>query len=75
VSARIRNKTDYTDQNVGNRTRSKMQCMCNSSVQNLLFPLHDVILFQGHGKFEGKDLQLEIMSLRLTLIAYTRYMY
>jgi hypothetical protein len=28
------------------------------SVQNLFFPLHDEILFQGHGKSQAQDLQL-----------------
>jgi hypothetical protein len=30
----------------------------NLSVQNLFFPLHDAILFQGHGKYQSQDLQL-----------------
>jgi hypothetical protein len=30
----------------------------NLSVQNLFFPLHDAILFQGHGKSQAQDLQL-----------------
>jgi hypothetical protein len=32
------------------KTQSKMHSLNNSSVQNLYFPLHDAILFQGHGK-------------------------
>jgi hypothetical protein len=52
VSNRTRSKEDYTDQHVSSRTRSKMHNVnVNSlSVQNLFFPLHDVILFQGYGK-------------------------
>jgi hypothetical protein len=56
MSARTRSKADYTDQDVGNRTRFKMQSICNSSIQNLLFSLYDTTLFQGHGKFENEDL-------------------
>jgi hypothetical protein len=58
VSNRTRSKVDYTDQHIGGRTRSKMNNinLNNSSVQNLLFPLHDAILSQGHGKSQGQDL-------------------
>jgi hypothetical protein len=52
VSNRTRSKAYYIDQHIGSRTRSKMHNINvnNSSVQNLFFPLHDAILFQGHGK-------------------------
>jgi hypothetical protein len=48
VSNRTRSKADYTDQKIGSRSRSKMQCvnLNNLSVQNLFFPLHDAILFK-----------------------------
>jgi hypothetical protein len=32
------------------------------SVQNLLFPLHDAILFQGHGKSQAQDLQFSVLE-------------
>jgi hypothetical protein len=32
----------------------------NLSVQNLFFPLYDVILFQGDGKSQAQDLQLGV---------------
>jgi hypothetical protein len=43
-------KADYTDQHVDSRTQSKMHRvnMNKVDVQNLFFPLHDAILFQGH---------------------------
>jgi hypothetical protein len=43
-------KEDYTDQDIGSRTGSKMQIVNvnNLRVQNLFFPLHDEILFQGY---------------------------
>jgi hypothetical protein len=35
------------------------------SVQNLFFPLHDAILFQGHGKSQTQDLQLEVLECKV----------
>jgi hypothetical protein len=56
VSNRTRSKADYTDQHIGIRTRSKMHNINvnNLSVQNLFFPLHDAILFKGHGKSQAR---------------------
>jgi hypothetical protein len=64
VSNRTRSKAEYTDQHIGNRTRSKMHNINinNLSVQNLLFPLNDAILFQGHGKSQEQDLQLGVLE-------------
>jgi hypothetical protein len=55
VSNRPRSKADYTDQHFGSSTRSKMHNVNvnNLSVQNLIFPLHDLILFQGCGKSQA----------------------
>jgi hypothetical protein len=66
VSNRVRSKADYTDQHIGNRTWSKMHNINvnNLSVQNLFFPLHDVILFQGHGKSQAQDLQLGVLECK-----------
>jgi hypothetical protein len=52
VPNRTRSKANYTDQHIGSRTCSKMHSVNvnNLSVQNLFFPLHDAISFQGHGK-------------------------
>jgi hypothetical protein len=63
VSNRTRSKADYTDQHIGSRTRSKIQNINvnNLSVQNLFFPLHDAIQFQGHGKSQAQDLQLGVV--------------
>jgi hypothetical protein len=57
-------KADYTDQHIGSRTRSKMHNINvnNLSVQNLFFPLHDAILFQGTGKSQAQDLQLGVLE-------------
>jgi hypothetical protein len=37
----------------------------NLSVQNLFFPLHDAILFQGHGKSQEQDLQLGVSECKV----------
>jgi hypothetical protein len=64
---RTRSKADYTDQHVGNRTRSKMHKvnLNNLRVQNHFFPLHDAILFQGHGKFQAQDLELGVVEYKV----------
>ena len=64
VSFRTRSKVDYTDQNAGSRSRFKVQSMWNSSVQDFLFPLYDVILFQGHGKFQNNHLRLGVLECK-----------
>jgi hypothetical protein len=35
------------------------------SVQNLFFPLHDAILFQGHRKSQEQDLQLGVLECKV----------
>jgi hypothetical protein len=67
VSNRTRSKADYTDQHIGSRTRSKMHNINvnNLSVQTLFFPLHDTILFQGHGKSQEQDLQLGVLECKV----------
>jgi hypothetical protein len=67
VSNTTRSKADYTDQQIGSRTRSKMHNLnLNSlSVQNLFFPLHDAILFQGHGKSQEQDLKLGVVECKV----------
>jgi hypothetical protein len=64
VSNRTRSKADYTDQHIGSRTRSKMHNVNinNLSVQNLFFPLHDAILFQGNEKSQEQDLQSGVLE-------------
>jgi hypothetical protein len=55
-----------TSQHIGNRTRSKMHNIHvnNLIVQNLFFPLHDAILFQGYGKSQAQDLQLGVLEFK-----------
>jgi hypothetical protein len=61
VSNRTRSKADYTDQHIVSRAWSQMQNINNLSVQNLFFPLHDAILFQGYGKSQAQHLQLGVL--------------
>jgi hypothetical protein len=67
VSTRTRSKADYKDQHIGSTTRSKMHNINvnNLSVQNLFFPLHDVILFQGHGKSQAQYLQSGVVECKV----------
>jgi hypothetical protein len=67
VSNRTRSKADYTDHHIGSRTRSKMhnRNVNSLSVQNLFFPLHYTILFQGHGKSQAKDLHLGVLKCKV----------
>jgi hypothetical protein len=37
----------------------------NLSVQTLSFPLHDAVLFQGHGKSQAQDLQLGVVECKV----------
>jgi hypothetical protein len=65
VSNRTRSKADYTDQNIGSRTRSNMQYLNNLSVQRLFCPFIDAILFQRHGKSQAQDLQLGVVECKV----------
>jgi hypothetical protein len=66
VSNRTRSKADYTDQHIGSRTRSKMHNINVNKLsdQNLFFPLHDAISFQGHRKSQAQDLQLGVVECK-----------
>jgi hypothetical protein len=67
ISNRTRSKADYTDQHIGSRTWYKMHSvnLNNLSVQNFFFPLHDAILFQGHGKSQAKDLKSGVLKCQV----------
>jgi hypothetical protein len=67
VLNRTRSKTDYTDQHIVSRNRSKMHNVNtnNLRVQNLFFPLHDEILFQGHGKSQEQYLKLGVSECKV----------
>jgi hypothetical protein len=42
-----------------------MHNLNNLIYQNLYFPLHDSILFQGHGKDQVQDLQLGVLECKI----------
>jgi hypothetical protein len=67
VSNRTRSKKYYTDQNIGSRTRSKIHNINVNKlcVKNVFFPLHDAILFEGHGNSQAQDLQLGVLEYKL----------
>jgi hypothetical protein len=71
VAYRIRSKTGHSEQNVGNRTRSKLQAIYNSSVQEVFFPLYDVVIFGNHANYDNIDLHLEISECQIYHIALT----
>jgi hypothetical protein len=53
-----RSKEGHIDQNVGNRTRFKLQAKCNSTNPGVFFPLYDAITFKGQGNSKNIHLQL-----------------
>jgi hypothetical protein len=57
----------HISKNVGSRTLSKMQNVNvnNLRVQNLFFPLHDAILFQGCEMFQAQNLQLGVLKCKV----------
>jgi hypothetical protein len=67
VSNRTRSKADKTNQDVSSRAQSKMYSVNvnNLKVQNLSFPLHDAILFQGHEKSQAQELQLGSLECKV----------
>jgi hypothetical protein len=65
VTHRTRSKTGHLGQNVGNRTRSKLQAICNSSVQEVFFTLYDVVTFGNHAKYKNIDLHLGIPECQI----------
>ena len=58
VSTRTRSKSSQADQNVGITTRSKVQGMCNLSVQDFVFPLHNLIPLNSQRRLDHKVVQL-----------------
>jgi hypothetical protein len=71
VAHRTRSKTGHLEQNVGNRTRSKLQAICKSSVQEVFFPLYDVVIFGNHGNNKNIDLHLGIPECQIYHSALT----
>ena len=70
VSNRTRSKVGHIDQNVGDRTRSKLQAICNSTNKGVFFPLYDVITNKGPGTFKNIDLQLGFSEVGCIIMPY-----
>jgi hypothetical protein len=58
VSNRTRSKAGNMDQNIGVRTRSKVQFIHNSDFQGNVFPLYDAVKFEDKRKEQKVNLQL-----------------
>jgi hypothetical protein len=58
VSSRTRSKAGNMDQNICDRTRSKVQSVHNSGFQRNIFPLYDVVNFEDKRKEQKVYLQL-----------------
>jgi hypothetical protein len=60
VASRTRSKIGHTDQNLGDRTRSKLQAICNSSSKEVFFPLCDAVRLKGQKNWKNIDLPLHL---------------
>jgi hypothetical protein len=66
VAHRTRSKTSHLEQNVGNRTRSRLRAICNSSVQAVFIPLYDDVVTCGkHANYKNIDLHLGIPECQI----------
>jgi hypothetical protein len=52
VSHRTNCKVGHIDQNVGDRTRHKLQDICNSTNKGVFFPFYDSIIVNGQENFK-----------------------
>jgi hypothetical protein len=69
VAHRTRSKSGHSQQNVGNRTRSKLRAICNSSVSEVFFPLYDVVTFGNHANCKNIDFFIcEFLNLNVKYI-------
>jgi hypothetical protein len=55
VASRKRSKFGHTDQNVADRTRSKLQAIYNSSSKEMFFPLYDAAMLKGQENWKNVD--------------------
>ena len=60
MAIRIRSKTGHNDQNVGDRTRSELQAIWNSSSKEVFFPLYGAIILKGQKNWKNIDLPLHL---------------
>jgi hypothetical protein len=60
VASRTRSKTSHLDQHVGNRTRSKLQAICNSSSKEIFSPLYDAVMLKGQENWKNVDVPFHL---------------
>jgi hypothetical protein len=60
VTSRTRSKFGHTDQNVADRTRSKLQAICNSSSKELFFSLYDAVMLKGQENWKNVDVPFHL---------------
>jgi hypothetical protein len=65
MSNRTRSKVPHTDQNVGDRTRSKLKAICNSTNKGVFFTFYDSIKIKRQENFKNIDLQLGFTECRV----------
>jgi hypothetical protein len=53
VSNITRSNSGHIEQNVGVRTRSKLQSTSNSTNKGVFFPLYDAITYKGQGNLKN----------------------
>jgi hypothetical protein len=62
VSNRTTSKAGNMNQNIGDRTRSKIQFIQNSVLQGNIFPLHDAIKFEDKRREKRQEVDLQLGS-------------
>jgi hypothetical protein len=60
VASRTRSKFGHTDINVADRTRSKIQTICNSSSKEIFFPLYDAVILEGQKNLKNVDVPIHL---------------
>jgi hypothetical protein len=60
VASRTRSKFGRTDQNVADKTKSKLQAICNSSSKELFFPLYNAVMLKGQENWKNVDVPFHL---------------
>jgi hypothetical protein len=60
MANRTRSMFGQTDQNVADRTRSKLQTICNSSSKEMFFPLYDAVMLKGQKNRKNVDVPFHL---------------
>jgi hypothetical protein len=60
VASKTGSKFGHTDQNVTDRTRSKLQAICNSSSKEMFFPLYDAVMLKGQEIWKNVDVPIHL---------------